>query len=138
MFQLFFRIAISTICPCVSHVLYKVCSVFAEVVVRIDALEHIPSLAGMALKCAQKVPALANITSEYLLSMVVNNLGDNDNQVRKHAQRALFTLLEQGLVSKAQAEIQVCPTILALTRKESMVTDGVTVSTQPDRYILVQ
>lgn len=98
----------------------------AEVVVRIDALEHIPSLAGMALKCAQKVPALANITSEYLLSMVVNNLGDNDNQVRKHAQRALFTLLEQGLVSKAQAEIQVCPTILALTRKESMVTDGVT------------
>lgn len=51
--------------------------------------------------------------------MVVRNLGTEENFVRKAAENSLFALMEHGLISKAEAEIQVCPTILALSREES-------------------
>jgi len=84
-------------------------------------LENLPNLAILSKECAVRVPALANIVADYLLPMVVRNLGTSDNQVRKTAHTTLVNLIEKGLVSKLQSEIQVCPTILALSRNDSLV-----------------
>lgn len=98
-------------------------SLFAEIMVRTDLLEQIPNLATTALECASRVPELSNILSDNLLPIVVRNLGINDNQVRKTAHSTLFVLMEKNLVTRQQAEIQVCPTVLALSNMESIVVD---------------
>lgn len=108
------------------------CFFFAEVVaVRTDLLEQIPALAVRITECSPKYPQLATVISQYLIPIIVRNLGKSDGQVRNAAHSALFTLLEQGLLTKEEAEITVCPTILAMSKMESIIdlnTSAITVS----------
>lgn len=106
---------------------------FTEKIVRKELIDQIPNLAVLARECSTRIPALKTVVSEYFLPMVVRNLGTDENFVRKAAETSLFTLMEHGLVTKMEAEIQVCPTILALSREESATDNhvgAVTVSTQ--------
>lgn len=99
--------------------------------VRFDLLDQIPHMASEALKYSHRVDALKNITSEYLLPLVVRSLGFSDSAVDKIAHSTLIRLLEQGLITKPQAEIQVCPAILALSNDEQCTdinTGAITVS----------
>ncbi|KAJ3665913.1 hypothetical protein Zmor_001377 [Zophobas morio] len=89
-----------------------------EAMVRADLLEQIPHIASQAVKYSNRVELLKSITSEYLLPLVVRNLGCSENAVDKAAHTTLIHLLEQGLITKPQAEIQVCPAILALSNEE--------------------
>lgn len=68
------------------------------------------------------------------MPLVVRNLGCTDTTVDKAAQSALIQLIEQGFISKPQIEIQVCPSILALSKGETpddinANTGAITVST---------
>lgn len=104
---------------------------FIEATVRSDLLEQIPHMASQALKYSRRVEGLKNIMGEYLLPLVVRNLGYSDNAVDKAAHTTLIHLMEQGLVTKTQAEIQVCPAILALSNEDQTAdinTAGITVS----------
>lgn len=92
-----------------------------EIMVCTSMLEQLPNLALLGVQCSERVPILADIVGDYILPLVVRNLGTSKEQVRKSAHQTLFSLMEQGLVTKAQAEIQVCPTILALSRKECLM-----------------
>lgn len=57
--------------------------------------------------------------SEILIPLVVRNIGANDRAVDRPTQAALVQLIEQGFISKPQIEIQVCPSILALSKGET-------------------
>ncbi|XP_031341308.1 serine/threonine-protein phosphatase 4 regulatory subunit 1-like isoform X1 [Photinus pyralis] len=92
-----------------------------ETVIRIDLLEQIPYIAVSAVEYKNRVPNLGPIISEHLLPIVVNNLGDKDNQIRKTAQLSLFFLLEKNLVTRTQAEIQVCPAVLGLSNSDTLM-----------------
>lgn len=83
--------------------------------VRTDLLEEVPNLVTEALEWSFRLPALNSIVSEYLLPLVVQNLGNTDA-----ARSALFHLLEQELITKQQAEELVCPTILALLNTDGL------------------
>ncbi|KAJ8940759.1 hypothetical protein NQ318_009671 [Aromia moschata] len=87
---------------------------------RADLLEQIPHIAAQAIECSSKVSVLKNIVSEYLIPFVVRNLGSSDTAVDKAAHATLIHLIEQGFITKQQAEIQVCPSILALSKVESV------------------
>lgn len=99
--------------------------------VRTDLLEQVPTLATQAIECSNRLPALANVVSEHLLPLVVHNLGTSDSQVRTTAHSTLFFLLEQAFVTREQAELQVCPTVLGMSKVENMMdlnTSAITVS----------
>lgn len=83
-------------------------------------LEQIPSLATQAVDCSSRLPCLSDIISEHLLPIVVRNLGAPDIQVRDTAHSTLFQLLEQAFITREQAEKLVCPTVVALSKVESL------------------
>lgn len=83
-------------------------------------LEQIPNLASQAVDCASRLPILSDIISEHLLPIVVRNLGTPDVQVRDTAHSTLFQLMEQALITREQAEKQVCPAVVALSKVESL------------------
>lgn len=88
-------------------------------------------MASQAMKHSNRVEALKNVIGEYLLPLVVRNLGMWVDPVDKAARKTLIHLLEQGLITKPQAEIQVCPAILALSHEEEVtdiITGAITVS----------
>ncbi|KAJ8927571.1 hypothetical protein NQ314_019954 [Rhamnusium bicolor] len=91
-----------------------------ELMLRADLLEQIPHIAAQAVECSTRVNALKNVVSEYLIPLVVRNLGSSDTAVDKAAHATLIQLIEQGFITKQQAEIQVCPSILALSKVESI------------------
>lgn len=80
---------------------------------------------------------LQSVVSDILIPLVVRNLGCTDATVDKAAHAAhsaLVHLIEQGFISKPQIEIQVCPSILALSKGETpddiyANTGAITVST---------
>ncbi|XP_074026001.1 serine/threonine-protein phosphatase 4 regulatory subunit 1 isoform X3 [Leptinotarsa decemlineata] len=86
---------------------------------RAELLEHVPQIAAQAVECSTRVEALKNIVSDYLIPLVVRNLGYSDTAVDKAAHVTLISLIEQGFINKQQAEIQVCPAVLALATVES-------------------
>ncbi|KAK5642612.1 hypothetical protein RI129_008779 [Pyrocoelia pectoralis] len=92
-----------------------------ESMVRTDLLEQIPDIALFAMQYKDRVPKLDSIISEHLLPIVVHNLGDKDNPVRRIAHSSLFFLLEKNLVTRQQAEIQVCPTVLGLSNSDTLM-----------------
>ncbi|KRT85871.1 HEAT domain-containing protein [Oryctes borbonicus] len=94
-------------------------------IIRKGLIDQIPNLAVLARDCSTRIPALKTVVSEYFLPMVVRNLGTEENLVRKAAETSLFALMEHGLITKMEAEIQVCPTILALSREESATDNHV-------------
>lgn len=57
--------------------------------------------------------------SDILIPLVVRNIGCTDATVDNAAHAALVHLIEQGFISKPQIEIQVCPSILALSKGET-------------------
>lgn len=90
---------------------------------RTDLLEQIPALAARVTDCSSKYPQLTTVLTQHLVPIIVRNLSKSDSQIRNAAQSALFSLLEQGLLSREEAELTVCPTVLAMSRVESMTTD---------------
>lgn len=77
---------------------------------------------------------LHSVVSDILIPLVVRNIGCTDAAVDRAAHAALVQLIEQGFISKLQIEIQVCPSILALSKGETnfdinAVTGAITVST---------
>lgn len=83
-------------------------------------MEQIPSLATQAVDCSSRLPSLSDMVSKHLLPIVVRNLGSADTQVRDTAHSTLFQLLEQAFITREQAEKLVCPTIVALSKVESL------------------
>ncbi|XP_071445780.1 serine/threonine-protein phosphatase 4 regulatory subunit 1-like isoform X2 [Hetaerina americana] len=57
---------------------------------------------------------LAEVVEEHLLPLVIKTLTDIEESVRKTAQTALITLMEQNLVTCEAIEEQVCPAVLML------------------------
>lgn len=63
--------------------------------------------------------SLQSVVSDVLIPLVVRNLECTDATVDRAAHVALIQLIEQGFISKTQIEIQVCPSILALSKGET-------------------
>lgn len=87
---------------------------------RADLLEQIPKIAMQAVENSTRIGALKNVVGEYLIPLVVRNLGSTDNAVDRAAHSTLLQLIENNFVTKQQAEIQVCPSVLALSNMESI------------------
>lgn len=92
---------------------------FADNVVKLDILKNVPTIAAFAAKFGEQLPALDGVVSEHLLPMTVHNVSEADADVRRAAHSALLALMEQGYVSNLQAEVQVCPTVLAVSKMNS-------------------
>lgn len=97
-------------------------------------LDQIPHIAAQTIECSSKLGDLRNTICDYLIPLVVRNLGCIDTAVDKAAHTALIQLVEQGFITKQQVEIQVCPSILALSKVETSTdinasTGAITVST---------
>ncbi|CAH1106535.1 unnamed protein product [Psylliodes chrysocephalus] len=88
-----------------------------EPILRADLLEEIPHIAAQAIECSTRVSAFKNVVSDYLIPLVVRSLGCSENTLIAHS--TLINLIKQGFITKLQAEIQVCPAILALTKLET-------------------
>lgn len=72
--------------------------------------------------------------NDILVPLVVRNLGCSDRTVDRAAHAALIQIIEEGFITKPQIEIQVCPSILALSKGETVEdinanTGAITVST---------
>ncbi|XP_056647680.1 serine/threonine-protein phosphatase 4 regulatory subunit 1-like isoform X2 [Diorhabda sublineata] len=87
--------------------------VSGESILRAELLEQIPHIAAQALACSTRVSAFKNVVGDYLIPLLVRNLGCYD------ITSTLIQLIEQRFISKLQAEIQICPTILALTKSQT-------------------
>lgn len=97
---------------------------------RTDLLEQIPTVAARIAQCSQEYPQLKTVTTKHLVPIVVNNLDKSDSQVRNAAHSALLSLLEQKLLTREEAEETVCPTVIAMTKVDSMIdlnTSAITV-----------
>nr|CAI5850875.1 unnamed protein product [Callosobruchus analis] len=122
---------IGVLLPCVgmcSETLFKASGLYPEAsksILRADLLEQIPHIAAAAVESN----VLRDVVSEYLIPLVVRSLGLADNAVDRAAQAALFQLLEAGYVSKFDAEIKICPSILALGNSPDTNTRAIPVST---------
>ncbi|CAG9856795.1 unnamed protein product [Phyllotreta striolata] len=94
-----------------------------EPILRSELLEEIPHIAAEAIQCSNGDGAFKNVVSDYLIPLVVRSLGCTDNTLIAHS--TLINLIKQGFITKLQAEIQVCPAILALTKLESTTAKDV-------------
>lgn len=94
-----------------------------ESILRAELLEQIPHIAAQALECSTRVSAFKNVVGDYLIPLLVRNLGCYENTV---ITSTLIQLIEQGFISKLQAEIQICPTVLALTKSQTAVDVNIT------------
>ncbi|XP_060521123.1 serine/threonine-protein phosphatase 4 regulatory subunit 1-like isoform X3 [Cylas formicarius] len=81
-----------------------------------EVLELIPDVAAQAIESSARVSALKDVVGEYLIPIVVRNLGSCETNVDKAAQTALVQMIKRGHISQLQVEIQVCPAILALSK----------------------
>ncbi|XP_023563295.1 serine/threonine-protein phosphatase 4 regulatory subunit 1 isoform X2 [Octodon degus] len=88
----------------------------AEPTVRIELLEQIPPIATFLRENRPDFPV---VFSEYIIPVVVRDLTDPDNQVRKSSQEVLLILLEQDLIFQDDTENRVCPILLELSAPES-------------------
>ncbi|XP_066148507.1 serine/threonine-protein phosphatase 4 regulatory subunit 1-like isoform X4 [Euwallacea fornicatus] len=86
-----------------------------------ELLKVIPDIAAQAIENSQRVEALKDVLGEYLLPLVLRNLGCSDTGYHKIAQATLVQLLQRGYVTRVQAEIKICPSILALTSMENQM-----------------
>lgn len=82
-------------------------------------LKNVRTIAMLSTKYYDKVPALEHVVNDYLLPLTIKNITESDPDIMIAAQTALLGLLEQGSITNFQAEIQVCPTILAATKMSS-------------------
>ncbi|CAH0547331.1 unnamed protein product [Brassicogethes aeneus] len=105
--------------PAIMDILTEIAN---ESMLKADLLEQVPYIALQATEC--NCSELKDIVSEYLIPLVVGNLGFKDAAVDKAAQSALILLIEQGFINKPQVEIRVCPSILALSKCEPEVITG--------------
>ncbi|XP_010627078.1 serine/threonine-protein phosphatase 4 regulatory subunit 1-like isoform X1 [Fukomys damarensis] len=87
----------------------------AEPTVRTELLEQIPPIAIFLRENRQDFPV---VFSEYLMPVVVRDLADPDNQVRKSSQEVLLILLEQDLIFQSDIENKVCSILLELSAPE--------------------
>ncbi|XP_066256540.1 serine/threonine-protein phosphatase 4 regulatory subunit 1-like isoform X6 [Euwallacea similis] len=100
----------------------KTFSKFAdEAPLKSELLKVIPDIAAQAIENSQRVEALKDVLGEYLLPLVLRNLGCSDTGYDKIAQATLVQLLQRGYVTRVQAEIKICPSILALTNMENQM-----------------
>lgn len=85
---------------------------------------QIPTIAAAAQEAAIKSSRneLKDIVCEYLVPHYVRHLGCPEMAVPYDV---LLQLIKQNFINKLQIEIQVCPTILAISKDES-ATDVVT------------
>ncbi|CAG9763789.1 unnamed protein product [Ceutorhynchus assimilis] len=90
-----------------------------QALLKTDLLEDIPNIAAQALENSERVPALKDVIGEYLIPLVLRNIGCSDAGVDKTAQTTLVHLIQRDYVTQTQAEIKICPSILALTKMES-------------------
>ncbi|XP_063232805.1 serine/threonine-protein phosphatase 4 regulatory subunit 1-like isoform X2 [Bacillus rossius redtenbacheri] len=89
-----------------------------EAAVRSELMEHLPNI---AMLCHEDKHRLQSLVVDDILPLVVRNLADSDNHVRKWSQEALMVLMEQGLIDMQAVEERVCPMILTLTELDSLV-----------------
>ncbi|VEN44895.1 unnamed protein product [Callosobruchus maculatus] len=107
--------------PDLPIIMNMVSKIGEESILRADLLEQIPHIAAAAVESN----VLKHVVSEYLIPLVVRSLGLADNAVDRAAQAALFQMLEAGYVSKFDAEIKICPSILALENSADTNTKAI-------------
>lgn len=78
-------------------------------------------MAARAVENTPRVEALKDVIGDYLIPLVLKHLGSSDNVLDKKAQDVLIQLLQRGYVSQFQAEVKICPSVLALTKMEGQV-----------------
>lgn len=86
-----------------------------------DVLDIIPNVAARAVENTPRVEALRDVIGDYLIPLVLKHLGSSDTVLDKKAQDVLVQLLQRGFVSQFQAEVKICPSVLALTKMEGQV-----------------
>ncbi|XP_076263074.1 serine/threonine-protein phosphatase 4 regulatory subunit 1-like isoform X2 [Rhynchophorus ferrugineus] len=84
----------------------------------VTLLKNIPEIAAKAIENSDRVPALRDVIGEYLLPLVVRNITGSCRGIDA-ASYTVLELIKRGFVSRFQAEIKICPSILALTKKEN-------------------
>lgn len=84
----------------------------------VTLLKNIPDIAAKAIENSDRVPALRDVIGEYLLPLVVRNITGSCRGIDA-ATYTVLELIKRGFVSKFEAEIKICPSILALTKKEN-------------------
>ncbi|XP_019760688.2 serine/threonine-protein phosphatase 4 regulatory subunit 1 isoform X4 [Dendroctonus ponderosae] len=89
-------------------------------------LEKIPSIAAEALANSDRVEALKDVIGDYLLPVVVRNLGWSETGINLAAKAVLVEMMEKGYVTQFQAEVKVCPAILALQNQLDVNTSAIT------------
>lgn len=99
-------------------------------------LEKIPSIAAEALANSERVAALKDVIGDYLLPVVVRNLGWSETGINLTAKAVLVEMMERGYVTQFQAEVKVCPAILALQNQLEVNTSAITVSWPNSRAFL--
>lgn len=94
--------------------------IFIESILLTDLLDQIPDIAEhITLLCSSKSSNLKDAICDYLVPLMVRNLGCPDAAVDRAARAALIRVIERGLITKFQIEIKVCPSILALSKTET-------------------
>lgn len=78
-------------------------------------------MAARAVENTPRVEALRDVIGDYLIPLVLKHLGSSDTVLDKKAQDVLVQLLQRGFVSQFQAEVKICPSVLALTKMEGQV-----------------
>ncbi|XP_043461368.1 serine/threonine-protein phosphatase 4 regulatory subunit 1-like isoform X3 [Leptopilina heterotoma] len=80
--------------------------------IRLDLVEQLPHV---AIICHETPHLFGDALSCYIIEIILKYLRDTDNQVRQMAQTALIAIVERGILTKKQLEVEVCPVILNMT-----------------------
>ncbi|XP_051161724.1 serine/threonine-protein phosphatase 4 regulatory subunit 1-like isoform X2 [Leptopilina boulardi] len=80
--------------------------------IRLDLVEQLPHV---AIICQETPQLFGDALSCYIIGIILKYLRDLDNQVRQTAQAALIAIVERGILTKKQLEVEVCPVILNMT-----------------------
>lgn len=105
---------------------------------KFELLKNVCTIGMLSTKLKDNVPEFENIVGEYIIPFTVNNIIDRNIDIMNVAQQALLGLLEHGSITNFQAEIQVCPTVLAATKMSWANGDVqfITVSNFSQSYVI--
>ncbi|CAD1477497.1 unnamed protein product, partial [Heterotrigona itama] len=77
--------------------------------IRLDLIEHIPHVATISRSTPHE-----ELIYDYVISIIIRYLKDQDNQVRMTAQTAVLLLTKRGFFDNATIETKFCPVIESL------------------------
>lgn len=90
--------------------------------VGLSLLQHLSDLAEVAAANTHRCPDLHWVLGDHLLPLVVQHISDTEFKFQRAAEKALLVLMGKKLLNKAQVEIHVCPTVLAVASQLPLLT----------------